>query len=845
MQTIVNASSPGTVRLDSSNSEWPVFVMREILEPWLARGFDGWVIEGLDKVERTQAQSLLRMLVSSHGDKTICVRDLIDLATEAAGAGLYLEGTLDQMDALLPKLRAPLARGTRVLVRGFSSSAEQQLNDKFAAAWAKAGASVFVTARDASGVSLAPMRELRRRVLVLYGWDPAECGKPGMVPADTMTAELLQTPIEWLGLECDFCNVATQGLPRDIAARCAAVIVDGEMLPPAGRELGTAEWLAAAKRANVPVFFLGGMPFASDDAVRVIGAAFGLRGSLQVQPRISDVSVTAADDKRLNFETKILPRLPAFRDLQAPEDAKVLVELTGQAEDQRTLHFTPLFHASWGGAWMEPFVVLRASQDSNLFYADPYGMIEPLLVRRGALPAPDTTTRDGRRLFYSHVDGDGFASVSDFKGHPLCAEIVRERILKTFPFPVTVSVIEADIRALAEGIPDEWQPRIEGLARDIFTLPNVQPASHSFSHPYCWDLSDPNPGEYSEPNLPLKAAAAYPEINAEREVRGSVEYINRELCPRGKPVELMLWSGNCRPGAAALRICREMHLENMNGGDTVVSRLYPGSSGVAPRVTSWDGELQINAANQNEFMYANGWNGPFYGGFARVTDTFERTESPRRVKPVNVYYHFYSAMNLSSLRALESIYRWCSDRDLHPVTALQFAQTTRDAWRTRVFELEQRHWLISNNGHCRTLRMPLSAGIPDMKRCKGITGWLTHQDCLYIHTNGTARCELVLRDASPEPFAAADAALYLGFSSEEIAFEDLSQRRAAFHLRGWRAAHVDFGGLPANAAIPVQIDSRTLTFSTDGKGHLTLNNLPANARVVVDATQVRYADTGR
>lgn len=324
------------------------------------------------------------------------------------------------------------------------------------------------------------------------------------------------------------------------------------------------------------------------------------------------------------------------------------------------------------------------------------------LNKSGPMPVPDVTTRDGRRLFYSHIDGDGFATPSSFKGHPLCAELIRERILKVFPFPITVSVIESEIRAQAAGYPTEQANRFADMARSIFALPNVQPASHSFSHPYQWDPKDPNPGIYTEPHMPLRPEIDYPVVDSVREIKGSIDYINETLLPKGKKVELMLWSGNCRPGEQALRVCRELGVENMNGGNTIVGRRYLGMAGIAARVMPWGDELQIHAANQNEFMYANGWTGPFFGGFADVIDTFERTDSQRRTKPVNVYYHFYSATSLSSLRASEKIHHWCAENDLHSVTALDYARIAKDAWRTRVFEKGPRHWVISNRGDLRT-----------------------------------------------------------------------------------------------------------------------------------------------
>ena len=81
---------------------------------------------------------------------------------------------------------------------------------------------------------------------------------------------------------------------------------------------------------------------------------------------------------------------------------------------------------------------------------------------------------------------------------------------------------------------------------------------------------------------------------------------------------------------------------NLNGGDTTISRHNPSLTCVAPRSLCWGGQLQIYAANQNEEVYTNDWKGPVFGAFSLVTDTFERTGAPRRLKPVNIYFHFFS-----------------------------------------------------------------------------------------------------------------------------------------------------------------------------------------------------------
>lgn len=822
-------------RLDFASQGWIDFVVQQVLVPALRGVGDGWVLEGFDAKSEPEARQLLRRLASTQANRRVFVAGELALKIQEPTAGAFVEG--DVLPQLV-RIQAAAKRGQSVLVAAHGDPLNPDSNARLAAQLAEAGAMAFVTTPDGMGTSLAPAVERSRRVLVLYGWDSRENEKLPMIPADTMTAELLQTPLEWLGYEADY-HPVTEPLPKSVAGRWAAVILDGETQVPGAFELKVVDWLAQVKAAGVPVMFAGVLPFSREDALAQLRDTFELKGTAtQVAGPLRDLTLVSAHPALTGTEAKVEARAEGFRDLYAPDNSEVLVSLLARLPDGRQIKYSPAFLTSWGGMWLDPFVVSRASQDNSSFLADPYQILQALLSKRGLMPAPDTTTRDGSRLFYSHIDGDGFASLSDFKGHPFCAEMVRDRILKAFQVPITVSIVESDIRAWSDGVQDEWQPKLEEIARSIYALPNIQAASHSFSHPYCWDRSDPNPGVYTEPNLKLKPVAKYPDIVLDREIRGSVDYINQTLLPPGRQVEIFLWSGNCRPGVEALRLLREMNLENMNGGDTVISRLYPGIAGIAPRVTPWADELQINAANQNEFMYANGWQGPFYGGFAKVIDTFERTETPRRLKPVNVYYHFYSAMNMSSLRALEKIHRWCMEQPLQPTTALGFARLTRDAWRTRLFDLGPRHWLIANDGHCRTFRLPLSAGQPDLRESKGVTGWTEHGDSLYVCTQGLPRTELVMRDTRPEPFAAAEAHLYLRSSTSEVRFAEFSAWSADFAVHGLRDAAVAFGGLPAGASGQAIVNDRPQTITADKLGRVQLSLPPvARVRLVFDPSR--------
>ena len=62
-------------------------------------------------------------------------------------------------------------------------------------------------------------------------------------------------------------------------------------------------------------------------------------------------------------------------------------------------------------------------------------------------PRPDTTTIAGRRIYYSHVDGDGWLNANETPGFqqnpPLSSEIIMREVVKPYPdLPVTIGPLQ-------------------------------------------------------------------------------------------------------------------------------------------------------------------------------------------------------------------------------------------------------------------------------------------------------------------------------------------------------------------------------------------------------------------
>ncbi|MCB1100531.1 MAG: hypothetical protein KDN22_33520, partial [Verrucomicrobiae bacterium] len=630
---------------------------------------------------------------------------------------------------------------------------------------------------------------VKRELLVLFGNDARESAEDMGWPRDTAAARKLQTPLEWMGYELRYHNLLKEGpLKKGELSRYGGLIVDGSLHVPEVIEEYAASAVIDARKAGIPILIFGPYPFSSPEVAAKVADALSLQGDGSVVRFPQTTGIVSLDTAMMNFEAEVRPRNVPTPSLQAPQGADVFLSVIARAASGEAARFDPVFLADWGGMVLDPYLEFQPSLKQTLLLIDLYKYLARIWPV-GAFPAPDPTTRNGLRVFLSHIDGDGFASLSNLRGGTTCGEIILERILKKYPVPVTVSIVEANVRAQEFGQRPETVEELERVAREIFDLPNVEPATHTYSHPFIWLDSDlPYEEEYETRNLKLNPGVVYPEIDLEREIAGSANYV-KSLLPSGKNVELVLWSGNCQPGAEALQVASKHQLANMNGGDTVICRRYPGIAGVAPRIMYWDDQIQVLAPNQNDFVYTQDWQGTSRTGFSEILETYQLTETPRRLKPVNVYYHFYSGALVGPMSALDRVYRWCLEQPLHPLTASDFVGTTLDSHATQIYKEGKRRWRFVNAGHLRTFRIPANSGVPVLSVSVGVTGYNREGDFLYIHTDGRSETVLELGDLSvPEMH------LFLQKTTNAIEFESLTSESARFRQNGLREADTVFGG---------------------------------------------------
>jgi hypothetical protein len=375
---------------------------------------------------------------------------------------------------------------------------------------------------------------------------------------------------------------------------------------------------------------------------------------------------------------------------------------------------------SWGGYVLAPFAVVGVSgQDGSRWVVDPIAFLKQALDLP-PLPVPDVTTEGGRRILMAHIDGDGFASRAERSGGPFASEVLLNEFLERYRIPTTVSVIEGEVGG--HGLFPALAPQLESIARRMFALPHVEAASHSFSHPFDWADAMANKPRPGAPDASYNLQLTGYSFDLTREIKGSLDYINTRLMPPGKRASVFLWSGDCVPPAAAIAETERHQALNMNGGDTLITESNKSLTAIASHGIRKSGHYQVFAPNQNENIYTNKWQGPYYG-FERVIETFRLTETPVRYKPIDIYYHTYAASKPASIAALHKVYRWALGQPVTPLYASQYIRKVLDFEQsTLARDLATGELILRTGADLRTLRLPRGAVMPSLSKSSGLAG---------------------------------------------------------------------------------------------------------------------------
>lgn len=749
----------GSIVVDQSQREWPRWIVEHAIRPLWQAGYRGFFLDTLDSyhlyaktdsARAAQEAGLSRVvaeirrtipeakLIFNRGFEILpsVHKDVYAVAAESLFRGYdqaaksYREvpeadrtWLLGQLHRVRDEYRLP------VLAIDYVPAENRELARVTAKQITALGFVPWISTPELDLLGVGAIEVMPRKVLMLYDADRE--GMPFILEDIHRFATL---PVHYLGYTAEY-REASKPLPAHPLAGRYAGIIAWFSSEEAGPERDLSGFFRRAIDQGVKIAVLGSFGVRRSE---VVDRTFGTRSALPVAPP-TRVSIQT-QDPLIGYEVQPLPRRQDFYPLHAPGDRPLLRLRSDRGESMDAAALTP-----WGGYVLFPYHLMPLpAEKGNRWIVNPIEFVRSALALPD-MPVPDVTTENGRRLLIAHVDGDGFANRAELPGAPFAGEVMLKEFLERYRLPTTVSVIQGEIAP--NGLNASSSPQLEDLAKRVFRLPSVEIASHSFSHPFRWRKLESH--ETSETyNLSLPGY----QFDIRAEIDGSVNYINTRLAPPGKKTSVFLWTGDCNPGEDSLERTTEVGVLNMNGGDTWITRAEPSLTIVSPLGVPKGRNFQVYAPNQNENVYTNLWTGPFYG-YERAIETFELTDAPYRLKPVNIYYHTYAATKRASIASLHKVYRWAIERPLFNIFASDYVRKVLDFNRVVVARTRD-GWLVRGTNELRTLRIHSRAGIPDIGRSGNLVGYAKHNDQYYLHL-GADEARIALQPVpAPVPYLA-------------------------------------------------------------------------------------------
>jgi polysaccharide biosynthesis protein PelA len=737
----------GSRLIDQSHPEWPRFFTDSVVMPLWDKGYRTFFLDTLDsyhlfaKTPETRAIQEAGMVAVVEavaarypGIKLIFNRgfEILPLTHKRvemvvaeslfqgfdAGKGKYKVVPAEDREWLTAQLRrANDAYGLPVVVIDYVPPAERELARSTARRVKDLGFTPWVATPDLATLGVGAIEVLPRRIAVIHSVLKDEYALRQIAPV-----RYGAMPLQYLGYIPEYFDV--RHLPEVfLSGRYAAVLLWLDAAPSESDQSALLAWLEKQRAAQIPIAMLGAPTFLMEAPFgKKLGFSFPA-AQASIQPVL-----LAQKDAMLGYERAVSASSDNFFPL-AIQLGRPLLKLSRGTDTQVAAALTP-----WGGYVLTSHSLVSLPGESGIRWViDPFAFFKQAL-RLPDLPVPDVTTESGRRMLMVHMDGDGFISRSELQGNPMAGALVRDRIVKNYPIPMTISVIEAEISP--QGLYPGLSSAAEKIAKDIFAAPHVAMASHSYSHPFIWrkaSADDANEGY----NLRLPGY----QFDLQREIEGSIRYIEARLAPAGKKVSIFFWTGDCIPGSDALVWTNKMQVQNMNGGDTIATRSQPTVTQVEGLGVPRAGGYQVFAPNQNENVYTNNWQGPFYG-FERVIETYEFTETPRRLKPINIYFHTYLTTKAAGMKSLDKVFNYAQSQETTPVHVADYARKVLD-FQTMAVARTATGWRVRGANNLRTLRLPLSMGAPDIAKSESVAGFASHQGEVYAHLSGNS-ADLVL-----------------------------------------------------------------------------------------------------
>ncbi|MDQ7066892.1 MAG: hypothetical protein Q9M40_02195 [Sulfurimonas sp.] len=321
----------------------------------------------------------------------------------------------------------------------------------------------YVTTRTFHRYGISSKNAIKREVLTLVDEHKEDRTE---LPAHRLGA----MPIEYLGYIQKLYDIS-DGLPEieDMNHYAGVVIWLGENYEKPQQLI---EWVLSLDKIGIKVAFMNNFGFSADAM---------LVKALDIDIYDGDTSVKnkkhiVYQDEMIGFELE--PSMDESGIYMHPNHAKELLVF----EDSNHLRSTSAAITVWGGYVMDKAMMVEL-HDENVWVINPFEFLQEAL-RLPIIAVPDTSTHYGKRIFFTHIDGDGMVSRVESNPELFSGDMILDKILKVYDVPHSVSLIGAEVEPT--GLYPKFSKCVLETSKEMYALTNVEPATHTFTHPFYW-----------------------------------------------------------------------------------------------------------------------------------------------------------------------------------------------------------------------------------------------------------------------------------------------------------------------------------------------------------------------
>ncbi len=769
-----------SIVVDLTNPEYQDFLFQEMIEPQMKKGFKNFFFDTLDSyqiIAKTDAQRMkhqraLSYIINKFHKRYPDSKLIINRGFEV------IDAVHDSLEAVLFESYYYGVGGKDLSYKKVSDADRKWLNihlDKIKSYGLNIIALDYLALEDMNKAEIA-IKEIQAKGMIPY-IATVDLNTYGKSSKNSIKREILTLidessmdrmfmgahrlaapPLEYMGYIQKLYDINSKELPKiDEMTQYAGVIVWLRHYYKNSHEF--MQWIKKLIALDIKVVFMDNLGLdASDKLLNELG--------ISVIESINDNTnnTIVTKDKSIGFEMD--PPLSNDINIEVTNAEKLLTYKKNGIES------TTVAITKWGGyAYGDSFITTLDKEE--IWIVDPFAFFVKSL-RLKKIIVPDVTTGYGKRLLFSHIDGDGIMSKVEWDSKLLSGDTILEEILKKYSIPHSVSVIGGEINN--EGLYPEIAPRLQNIARDMYKLDNVEASTHTYTHPFYW-------GKIIDDDLGLEYRLKVKnyEFSLDREIKGSLQEINTKLLSDEKVrANSIFWTGDCAPTEIVLANIYKNKILNINGGDTYISNRHPWLSYIAPLGVQRGDYYQVYAGAQNENVFTNDWLGPFWG-FKTVVQTFKLTNSPRRFKPIDIYYHMYSGSKKASLNALRYVFDWAIKEDVMPIFTSEYIPKVMDFYTVSIAS-EDKEWLVDGMKNLKTLRIEEKNAKVNLNKSQALLGFNHFENHTYIHVSNDMKC--IVSEASKD---FSNNKPYLISSNAKVI--DKSSKNKGLHLK--LKGHVD------------------------------------------------------